>query len=121
MEKIIGIGNALVDVLVRLEQDSILEQAGLPKGSMTLIDEERQRELRACMKGLPTEQATGGSAGNAMLALARLGGNAGFVGKVGRDALGRFYANNCKAVGIDARLLECDLPLILFAKGKEKL
>lgn len=110
MDKILGIGNALVDVLVRLEQDSILEQAGLPKGSMTLIDEARQRELRAYMRGLQMEQSTGGSAGNAMLALAHIGGNVGFVGKVGRDNLGKFYADNCKAVGIDAHLLECDLP-----------
>ena len=110
MEKIIGIGNALVDILVRLEQDNILGQMGLPKGSMTLIDAERQRELRTCMQGLQVEQSTGGSAGNAMLALARLGGKAGFVGKVGRDALGKFYAESQKAVGIDARLLQCDLP-----------
>ena len=110
MEKIIGIGNALVDILVRLTDESILEEIGLPKGGMTLIDEARQKELRAKMKGLQMEQATGGSAGNAMLALARLGGNAGFIGKVGRDELGKFYKENCKAVGIDARLLQCDLP-----------
>ena len=110
MEKIIGIGNALVDVLVRLKDDSVLKEIGLPKGSMTLIDEARQGELRGCMNGLPMEQATGGSAGNSMLALAKLGGNAGFIGKIGKDALGKFYADNCKAVGIDARLLECNLP-----------
>ena len=110
MEKIIGIGNALVDVLVRLRDDSVLEQVGLPKGGMTLIDEARQKELRACMEKLPMEQATGGSAGNTVLALAKLGGNAGFVGKIGKDALGKFYADNCKKVGIDARLLECNLP-----------
>ncbi len=110
MEKIIGIGNALVDILVRLEDETILEQLQLPKGSMTLIDEARQQKLRVWMEGLKMEQATGGSAGNAMLALAHLGGKAGFVGKVGRDALGKFYADNCKAAGIDARLLQCDLP-----------
>ncbi len=109
MEKIIGIGNALVDILVRLEDDVLLERVGLPKGGMTLIDEARQKELRTCMAELSMEQATGGSAGNSMLALARLGGNAGFVGKVGRDALGKFYADNCKKVGIEARLLECNL------------
>ena len=109
MEKIIGIGNALVDILVRLEDDVLLERVGLPKGGMTLIDEVRQKELRTCMAELSMEQATGGSAGNSMLALARLGGNAGFVGKVGRDALGKFYADNCKKVGIEARLLECNL------------
>lgn len=110
MEKIIGIGNALVDVLVRLKDDALLEKTGLPKGSMTLIDEARQKVLRANMEGLPLEQATGGSAGNTILALARLGGNAGFIGKVGHDALGKFYADNCREVGIDARLLHCDLP-----------
>ena len=109
MEKIIGIGNALVDVLVRLKDDSVLKQMGLPKGGMTLIDEAQQRSLRSRMEGLPTEQATGGSAGNTMLALSKLGGKTGFVGKIGRDALGKFYADNCKAVGIDARLLECNL------------
>ena len=110
MEKIIGIGNALVDVLVRLEDEALLEQMQLPKGGMTLIDEAQQQRLRARMEGLSVEQATGGSAGNTMLALAHLGGKAGFVGKVGRDALGKFFADNCKAVGIDARLLQCDLP-----------
>lgn len=110
MEKIIGIGNALVDVLVRLEDEALLEQMQLPKGGMTLIDEAQHQRLRACMEGLSVEQATGGSAGNTMLALAHLGGKAGFVGKVGRDALGKFFADNCKAVGIDARLLQCDLP-----------
>ena len=110
MEKIIGIGNALVDVLVLLNDDSVLEQVGLPKGGMTLIDEAWQKELRTQMEKLSMEQATGGSAGNAMLALAKLGGKAGFVGKVGKDALGKFYADNCKKVGIEARLLECNLP-----------
>ena len=110
MEKIIGIGNALVDVLVRLEDDSVLERMQLPKGGMTLIDEAQQKKLRACMEGLSIEKATGGSAGNTILALAHLGEKVGFVGKVGRDDLGKFYADNCKAVGIEARLLECDLP-----------
>ena len=110
MEKIVGIGNALVDILVRLKEDTLLEQMQLPKGGMTLIDEAQQRELRTCMQGLQGEQSTGGSAGNTILALASLGASVGFVGKTGRDALGRFYAESQKAAGIDARLLQCDLP-----------
>ena len=110
MEKIIGIGNALVDILVRLKDESLLGQMQLQKGGMTLIDEGRQNVLRAYMGDFDVEQATGGSAGNTMLALARLGGKAGFVGKVGCDDLGKFYADNCKAVGIDAHLFRCDLP-----------
>lgn len=110
MEKIIGIGNALVDVLVRLKDDSLLDRIQLPKGGMMLIDEARQKELRACMEGLQVEQSTGGSAGNTMLALAHLGASVGFVGKTGRDALGKFYADSQKAAGIEAQLLLCDLP-----------
>ena len=110
MEKIIGIGNALVDILARLKDDTLLEQTGLPRGGMTLIDEARQRELRARMEGLPIEHATGGSAGNTILAMARMGASVGFVGKIGRDELGRFYQENCKMTGIEARLLQCDLP-----------
>lgn len=111
MDKIIGIGNALVDVLVRLEDDNVLlEKMQLPKGGMTLIDEAQQRELRRCMESLHAEKATGGSASNTILALAHLGAKVGFVGKVGRDDLGKFYKENCKATGIEARLLECDLP-----------
>ena len=110
MGKIIGIGSALVDVLVRLPDDGLLGRMELPKGGMTLIDDVRQAALRRCMAGLMPEQATGGSAGNTVLALARLGCRAGFVGKVGRDDLGRFYADNCRAAGIEACLTECALP-----------
>ena len=110
MDKIIGIGNALVDVLFRLEDDTVLERMQLPKGGMTLIDEAQQSALRGCVEGLSMKKATGGSAGNTILALAHLGEKVGFVGKVGRDELGKFYAENSKAVGIEARLLECDLP-----------
>lgn len=108
--KIIGIGNALVDILVRLDEETMLERLNLPKGGMTLIDAARQRQLRTRMEGLRQERSTGGSAGNAMLALARLGGEAGFVGKVGRDEFGKFYRDSFRSAGIDARLLQCDLP-----------
>lgn len=110
MGKIIGIGNALVDILVRLDEEKHLESMSLTKGTMKLVDEAQHRQLRLQTAGLRAEQSTGGSAGNTMLALAGLGASAGFVGKVGRDSLGRFYQDNCRAVGIDARLFKCDLP-----------
>lgn len=110
MGKIIGIGNALVDILARLTHDELLGEMGLSKGGMTLIDAAQQTRLQACMEGLPVEQATGGSAGNTILALAHLGNKVGFVGKTGNDALGRFYAECFRDVGIDARLMRCSLP-----------
>ncbi len=105
MEKIIGIGNALVDVLVRLEDDTLLARLGLPKGGMQLIDDARQHELASEVQQYHPVRATGGSAGNAMLALANLGAQPGFIGRVGDDETGRFFSDNCRETGIQARLI----------------
>lgn len=105
MDRIIGIGNALVDVLVRLDSDSQLSDLGLPKGGMQLIDDETQMQLSLRMKKLAPTRATGGSAGNAMLALANLGAHPGFIGCVSNDETGCFFRDNCQATGIDARLI----------------
>ena len=105
MDRIIGIGNALVDVLVRLDSDSQLSDLGLPKGGMQLIDDETLMQLSLRMKELAPTRATGGSAGNAMLALANLGAHPGFIGCVSNDETGCFFRDNCEATGIDARLI----------------
>ena len=105
MKKIIGIGNALVDVLVRLQDDAQLAQMGMEKGGMRLIDEPRQQVLSRQMQQWHPARATGGSAGNAMLALANLGAHPGFIGRVGDDEMGRFFSDNCDSVGIEARLV----------------
>ncbi|MDE6634511.1 MAG: adenosine kinase, partial [Bacteroidaceae bacterium] len=105
MDKIIGIGNALVDVLVCLDSDEALERLNLPKGGMTLIDNERQQRISEELKTLHPARATGGSAGNAMLALANLGAEVGFVGRVGEDDMGCFFRDNCREAGIEARLI----------------
>ncbi len=110
MDKIIGLGNALVDILVTLEDDSALKELNLPKGSMQLIDEIKLKKIQEKMNGMVQHRATGGSAGNTVLALANLDGLPGFVGKVGRDETGAFFGDNCKAHGINAHLFESDLP-----------
>ncbi len=107
MKKILGVGNALVDVLIRLEGDGMLSELRLPKGSMQLVSEERFRALTAELAHLPHEQHTGGSAGNTMLALARLGARPGFVGKIGRDDFGRFYHDHAAESGITPCLTVC--------------
>ena len=108
MDRVIGIGNALVDVLVRLEDERTLSMLGLPKGGMQLIDEVQQRALSERIARLEPARSTGGSAGNAMLALANLGAHPGFVGRVGGDETGRFFLDNCRQTGIDARLIQGD-------------
>lgn len=104
MERIIGIGNALVDVLVRLDDEQVLAQLGLPKGGMTLIDDSQQCELTKLIADFQPTRATGGSAGNAMLALANMGATPGFIGCVGSDEVGQFFRDNCIERGIEARL-----------------
>lgn len=106
MNKIVGIGNALVDVLVRLEDEKLLSELHLPKGGMQLIGEEGTKAVERKLMGRTTQKSTGGSAGNAVLALANLGAQPGFVGKVADDEMGRFFVDNCKATGIDARLIK---------------
>ena len=95
---VLGIGNAIVDVLAPAE-DAFLEAHGMAKGAMTLIDAERAEELYAAM-GSGTE-ASGGSAANTVAGVAALGGRACFIGKVRDDELGSIFAHDIRAIGVD--------------------
>ena len=110
MDKIIGMGNALVDVLVRIDDDSLLEKLHLPKGSMQLIQEDTLSEIRKYTSGMKIHRSTGGSAGNTVCALAVLGTNPGFIGKVGQDETGAFFGDTLRQRGVNALLATCDLP-----------
>lgn len=110
MDKIIGMGNALVDVLVRIDDDSLLEKLHLPKGSMQLIQEDTLSEIRKYTSGMKIHRFTGGSAGNTVCALAALGANPGFIGKVGQDETGAFFGDTLRQRGVNALLATCDLP-----------
>ncbi|MBP5323576.1 MAG: adenosine kinase [Bacteroidaceae bacterium] len=110
MKKIIGIGNALTDVLAKVDDDKILAELNLPKGSMQLIGEPQLPAIRQAMSQMTASKATGGSAGNSMLALANLGAKPGFIGKIGNDETGSFYASNAAAKGIVPTLVQSTLP-----------
>lgn len=110
MDKIIGMGNALVDVLVRVDDDSLLQKLHLPKGSMQLIQEDTLAEIRKYTSGMKIHRSTGGSAGNTVCALAALGANPGFIGKVGQDETGAFFGDTLRQRGVNALLATCDLP-----------
>ncbi|WP_418944789.1 adenosine kinase [Phocaeicola plebeius] len=110
MDKIIGMGNALVDVLVRTDDDSLLEKLHLPKGSMQLIQEDTLSEIRKYTSGMKIHRSTGGSAGNTVCALAALGANPGFIGKIGQDETGAFFGDTLRQRGVNALLATCDLP-----------
>lgn len=98
--KVIGMGNALVDILTRLKDDSILEKFNLPKGSMTLVDLELSNMINVYSSNLNKTSASGGSAANTIHGLARLGVETSYVGKIGNDDLGKFFAKDMKKSGI---------------------
>lgn len=110
MDKIIGMGNALVDVLVKIDDDSLLGKLHLPKGSMQLIQEDTLSEIRKYTSGMKIHRSTGGSAGNTVCALAALGANPGFIGKIGQDETGAFFGDTLRQRGVNALLATCDLP-----------
>ena len=96
MKRVIGIGNALTDMLVNLKSDAVLHRFDLPKGSMNLVDAALQTEISKSVAGLPYSLSLGGSAGNTIRAMARLGCKVGFIGKVGRDKTGDFSCRRSK-------------------------
>ena len=87
--QVVGIGNAIVDVLATV-QDDFLELMGIEKGIMQLVEKDRAELLYASMK--ERTQAAGGSVANTLAGIGKLGLPTGFVGRVHDDALGRFYA-----------------------------
>jgi sugar/nucleoside kinase (ribokinase family) len=93
---VIGIGNAIVDVIARSDEAFLAEQ-DLAKGSMHLIDEDRAVALYDLM-GAGTE-SSGGSAANTIAGLASLGGRTGFIGKVAEDQLGGVFTHDIRAQG----------------------
>jgi sugar/nucleoside kinase (ribokinase family) len=94
---VLGIGNAIVDVLARTDDDFLVRQ-NMRKGAMTLIDEERATAIYDAMG--PAVEISGGSAANTIVGCASLGGRAAFVGKVKDDELGRVFAHDIRAAGV---------------------
>lgn len=105
MAKIIGIGNALVDVIVNLPEEKILHAFNLCKGGMEMIDEDKKRQLHQAICQMKQVRATGGSTSNTIHGIAHLGGAAGFMGKVGNDEMGRFFEEDMKKSGITPYLI----------------
>jgi sugar/nucleoside kinase (ribokinase family) len=100
MDKILGIGNALVDVMTLIDNDNILEKFSLPKGSMQLVDGEKSALIKAETIGFKRNLASGGSAANTIHGLAMLGVETGFIGSVGKDETGDFFGNDMKRAGV---------------------
>ena len=94
---VIGIGNAIVDVLARAEDDFLVKQ-GMVKGAMALIDEARAEAIYAAMG--PAIEISGGSAANTIVGVASFGGRAAFIGTVRDDTLGGVFSHDIRAAGV---------------------
>jgi sugar/nucleoside kinase (ribokinase family) len=95
-KSILGIGNALIDVLIYIEDDSELQKFGFPKGSMTLVNAALSAEIKKETKNHNRIIQTGGSAANTIHGIAKLGGECGYIGKISDDEFGNFYLEDFK-------------------------
>src|SRR5215510_7654968 len=94
---VLGIGNALFDVLVRTDE-AFLAKHGMTKGSMALIDEARAASIYRDMG--PATEVSGGSAANTIVGVASFGARAAYVGKVKDDQIGQLYVHDIRAAGV---------------------
>jgi len=94
---VLGIGNAIFDVLVRTDE-KFLADHGMTKGGMALIDEARAASIYRDMG--PATEMSGGSAANTIVGIANLGARAAYVGKVKDDQIGNLYSHDIRAAGV---------------------
>jgi sugar/nucleoside kinase (ribokinase family) len=104
MKKILGIGNALVDVLVEINDESIFQKFGLKKGGMEMISAELKNEIHREIKGLKQTVVSGGSNSNTIYGLAQLGAPVGYIGKIGQDDMGSFFKKDMEHAGVNTHL-----------------
>jgi len=105
MKKILGMGNALVDIMIPIENDNILELLALPKGSMQLVDMDRSNAVLSALKEYKRSHSAGGSAANTIHGLAMLGAKTGYIGVVGEDELGGFFVRDLIKAGVDPHMI----------------
>jgi sugar/nucleoside kinase (ribokinase family) len=110
MKKILGIGSALVDILTQIPDEHILQELNLPKGSMTYVDAQTSVTIGEKLAYLGNQMASGGSAANTMSGLAKLGIEAGFLSKIGKDEVGRFFEKQMNDSLVQPLMLKSDTP-----------
>lgn len=109
-KKILGIGNALVDILTQITDDSVLQQLKLSKGAMQHVDAADSKKVGDTLKAFGSAMAAGGSTANTMSGAAKLGIQTGYIGKVGRDELGRFFEDEMVKTHVKPIMLTTGTP-----------
>ena len=109
-KNILGIGNALVDILTQIPDDGILNELQLPKGTMQHVDAETSLRYGEILKQYGSAMAAGGSTANTMSGAAKLGVETGYIGKVGRDERGRFFEDTMRETHVKPMMLTTNTP-----------
>jgi len=110
MKKVLGMGNALTDILLQIGNDSFLSELSLPKGSMQLVDAPKSEEISNFFGNFNRKMATGGSASNTINGITKLGLTAGFVGKLGKDGVGEFFYDDSTKNGVTPHITYSETP-----------
>lgn len=109
-KRIIGLGNALADILTQIESDEPLGKLGFGRGSMNLVGRDTHEHISELTAGMENKVVSGGSAANTIRGLARLGIPCSYIGKIGPDTVGDFMRSEMKALGVHPQLIETDTP-----------
>ena len=105
MKSILGIGNALTDILAVLPDDTLLEQYHLPKGSMQHVDMETGDKIWSALKEIGVKYVPGGSAANTITCTSIFGMPSGYIGKIGNDELGNLFKSTMEQFGVRTTML----------------
>jgi len=106
MEKILGVGNALVDIIKHLENDDLLKSNGIPKGSKNHFDKDQYQELLHQLDLQNATYVSGGAVANTIQALSRLGIKSNFIGMIGNDEHGKQFEKDFEEAGVDPVLIQ---------------
>ncbi len=106
--KVLGIGNALTDMLCVLPSDDLIHTIGIPRGSMQLVSAPMLNQLIDHLKNFSVKRVRGGSAPNTLGGIRRLGLSAGFIGKLGQDSTGQFFEEDLRRRDIFTHIVYSD-------------
>jgi len=113
MKGIIGIGNAITDIMTVLPDENLLQQINFPKGSMQLVDEKTIQHIEQLTQQLPKTLKSGGSVANTMYGIASFNFPTAYIGKIGHDEIGNFYKTDMEQQGV-----KCYFSLSELTSGK---
>lgn len=105
MKSVLGIGNALTDILAVLPDDTLLAKYHLPKGSMQHVDMETGDKIWNALKEIGVKYVPGGSAANTITCTSIFGMPSGYIGKIGNDELGNLFKSTMEQYGVNATML----------------